>query len=77
MPKLWVTDEELIAESGVPASKMRAVLDKLDREPLSGFPRKNPLYDNRRYWPAVLEYWTITNPVPKPRSSPQYERKSA
>lgn len=77
MPKLWVTDEELIAESGVPKPKMQAVLDKLDRDRLSGFPKKNPLYDNRRYWPAVLAYWDITNPVPKPRGNLEFERKSA
>lgn len=77
MTKLWVTDDELIKESGVPESKMRAVLAALDRDRLSGFPKKNPLYDNRRYWPAVLAYWDITNPVPKPRGHLELERKSA
>ena len=77
MPKLWVTDEELIAESGVPASKMRALLDKFDREPRFGFPRKNPLYDNRRYFPAVLDYWNQTNRLPALVANPQLERKSA
>ena len=77
MPKLWVTDEELIEESGVPKPKMQAVLDLMDRTPLSGFPKKNPLYGNRRYWPAVLEYWKVTNPVVQPRGQSGYERKSA
>lgn len=77
MTKLWVTDDELIKESGVPADKMRSVLDFLDRQPLSGFPKKNPLYGNRRYFPSVLEYWRVTNPVAEPRSAAQYNRKSA
>jgi hypothetical protein len=77
MAKLWVTDDELIEESGVPKDKMRCVLDYLDRQPLSGFPKKNPLYGNRRYFPAVLEYWRVTNPVAEPRAAAQYSRKSA
>jgi hypothetical protein len=77
MPKLWVTDEELIKESGVPEPKMRALLGKFDREPRLGFPRKNPLYDNRRYFPAVLEYWNQTNKLPNLVANPQLERKSA
>lgn len=68
-PKLWVTDEELIKASGVPPMKMRQALDALDRDRLSGFPRKNPLYDNRRYWPAVLRYWEVTNPIPQARKA--------
>lgn len=75
--KLWVTDDELIKASGVPVAEMRVALQKLDSERLSGFPRKNPLYGNRRYFPAVLEYWRVTNPVPQPRGSPQEMRKSA
>lgn len=58
--KLWVTDEELIERSGVPRDKMRRALQALDEDKRSGFPRREPLYDNRRYWPAVLEYWKYT-----------------
>ena len=74
---LWVTDEQLIKASGVPADKMKSVIDFLDRQPLSGFPKKNPLYGNRRYWPAVLEYWRVTNPVPTPKGQAVPERRSA
>ena len=77
MPKLWVTDEELIEESGVPKEKMRALLDKFDREPRWGFPPKRPLYGNRRYFPAVLDYWDKTNKLPDLVANPQLERKSA
>jgi hypothetical protein len=74
---LWVTDEELIERSGVPANIMRQALIRLDNDRLSGFPKKQALYGQRRYWPAVQEYWAATNPVPKPRVSPQEERRSA
>lgn len=77
--KLWVTDDELIKESGVPTAQMRQVLDALDRDRMSGFPRKNALYGNRRYMPAVLRYWEVTNPVPEGRrvGNPQEQRRSA
>ena len=74
---LWVTDEELIERSGVPANVMRQAILRLDADRLSGFPKKQPLYGGRRYWPAVQEYWATTNPVPKPRTIPQEQRKSA
>lgn len=74
--KLWITDDELIKASGVPDNLMRPALAALDRDRLSGFPKKNPLYGNRRYWPAVLEYWRVTNPVPQPRGNPQEMRKT-
>ena len=74
---LWVTDEELIKASGVPADKMRALLDKFDREPKWGFPPKRALYGNRRYFPAILEYWNQTNRLPPLVTNPQLERKTA
>ena len=58
---MWVTDEELIRRSGVPEKKMRQLIQALDKNPLSGFPVKNSLYDNRRFWPAVVEYWRNFN----------------
>jgi len=62
--KLWVTDEELLAQAeqrGIPAKFMRPALDRFTKERTSGFPAKDPLYGNRRYWPAVLEYWDLTH----------------
>lgn len=61
--KLWVTDEEIIDRSGVPRDKMRRALQALDADKRSGFPRRQPLYDNRRYWPAVQDYWLTTNRI--------------
>ena len=54
---LWVTDAELIRRSGVPEKIARATIRLLDRNPASGFPKKQALWGNRRYWPAVKAYF--------------------
>lgn len=54
---LWVTDAELIRRSGVPEKIARQAIEMLDKNQVSGFPKKNPLWGNRRYWPAVENYW--------------------
>jgi hypothetical protein len=64
---VWVTDDELIERSGVPQDIMRRALGAMDRDQKSGFPKKNPLYGGRRYWPAVQEYWSYTNTNPQAR----------
>lgn len=53
--KLLVTDAELIRRLGVPEKIGRLALKALDEAP-SGFPRKQKLWGDRRYWPAVLAY---------------------
>jgi len=52
----FVTDEELIRRLGVPKKVARAALSVLDHDIRSGFPKKSPLWGNRRYWPAVKDY---------------------
>jgi hypothetical protein len=52
--KLYVTDAELIRRLGVPADVARPVLAELEAK--NGFPRKQKLWGNRRYWPAVRAY---------------------
>lgn len=54
--KLWVTDAELIRRMGVPEKTARETLRMLDAKP-SGFPRKQKLWGDRRYWPAVKAYF--------------------
>ena len=66
---LWVTDAELIRRSGVPEKIMREALKAFDADRNSGFPQKKKLYGDRRYWPAVQEYWKATNPIPQVRKS--------
>jgi hypothetical protein len=53
---LFVTDAELIRRMGVPEKVMRPVLRHFDDKPQLGFPKKQALFGNRRYWPAVKAY---------------------
>jgi hypothetical protein len=49
--KLYLTDAELIRRLGVPEKTIRPMLPALETK--YGFPKKQPLFGNRRYWPAV------------------------
>lgn len=60
---LWVTDAELIRRIGVPEKIARTAIAALDRDRRSGFPRKESLWGNRRYWPAVKAYFERTQGV--------------
>jgi hypothetical protein len=53
----WVTDEELIALSGVPARIMWTNIKIWERSPAFGFPPKVPLYGDRRHWPSVKAFF--------------------
>lgn len=64
---LFVTDDELVRELGVPAEQARAAIRMLDAKKGNGFPRKNPLWGNRRYLPAVQE-WLLRTNLPTLRS---------
>ncbi|MGY4409130.1 hypothetical protein ACVWW4_000866 [Bradyrhizobium sp. LB7.1] len=55
--KLWVSDAEMIRRLGVPEKIARATLRMLERDPSSGFPRKQALWGDRRYWPAIVAYF--------------------
>jgi hypothetical protein len=56
-PGLFVTDAELIRRIGVPERIARVALYAFDRDPrTTGFPQKQKLWGNRRYWPAVAAY---------------------
>jgi hypothetical protein len=59
--KLFVTDAELIRRMGVPEKDARAALQVLDANKTSGFPRKQKLWGDRRYWPAVKAYFERQN----------------
>lgn len=54
---LFVKDSELIARLNVPPKTARTVLAVLDKDPRSGFPPKQKLWGDRRYWPAVSDYF--------------------
>jgi hypothetical protein len=57
---LFVTDAELIRRSGLPEKYMRKLILHLDGNKTSGFPKKLPLYGDRRYWPAVKAFFDRT-----------------
>ncbi len=54
--KLWVSDAELVRWMGVPEKEAYEALRQLDAKN-SGFPRKQKLWGNRRYKPAVKAYF--------------------
>ena len=58
-PSLWVTDAELIRRLGVPERTARAALRHLDKQG-SGFPKKQKLWGDRRYWPHVRAFFDKT-----------------
>jgi hypothetical protein len=57
---LFVTDAELIERLNVPEKIARAALRLLDSNPASGFPKKQKVWGNRRYWPAVADWLDVT-----------------
>lgn len=54
--KLFVTDAELIRRLGVPEKIGRAMLHVYDREKHRGFPPKQAIWGDRRYWPHVKAF---------------------
>ena len=54
--KLFVTDAELIRRLGVPEQTAREAIRLLETQ-RADFPRKEKLWGDRRYWPAVEAYF--------------------
>ena len=55
---LYVTDAEMIRRMGVPEKIARRRIRDLDaRHQTTGFPQKQKLWGDRRYWPAVKAYF--------------------
>ena len=62
---IWATDDELSAlpQIGIPRDVFRRAAMMYDADPKSGFPRPVAIYGNRRYVPAILDFWeTIYRP---------------
>lgn len=55
--QLWVTDAQLIRRLGIPERLARAHIRQLDERRGNGWPKKQKLYGDRRYWPAVKAYF--------------------
>lgn len=47
---LFVTDAQLAERMGIATELLKSALPALQK---SGFPAPDPLFQNRRYWPAV------------------------
>jgi hypothetical protein len=62
--KLYLTDAELIRRIGVPDRILRPMLPGLEKN--YGFPKKSPLFGDRRYWPAVKTWLDKHNGLPAP-----------
>jgi hypothetical protein len=60
--KLFLTDAELIRRLGVPDKILRPILPGLESK--YAFPRKQALFGNRRYWPAVKAWLDKHNGLP-------------
>lgn len=71
--KLWVTDTELIRLLGAPEKMARRMLRELDAKP-TGFPKKSKLWGDRRYMPAVMDYFNQNHGATLAPSQPR-ERK--
>jgi len=55
---LWITDAELIRRMGVPERTARQTMRELDKHyKTTGFPQKDPKWGDRRYWPALKEWF--------------------
>jgi hypothetical protein len=54
---LFVTDNQLVERLGVPKRHAKAAIQMLDATRGSGFPPKQKLWGDRRYWPAVKAYF--------------------
>lgn len=67
---LFVTDEELMKRLGVSPQVGRPALEVLDRDQRSCFPKKDPLWGNRRYWPAVKMFLDRTHGLERQREIP-------
>lgn len=54
----FVTDAELIRRLGLPEKVGRVALRELDKASKArrSFPQPDPLFGNRRFWPAVKEW---------------------
>lgn len=51
--RLFVTEAECAERIGLSTEEYKRIVDGLERD---GFPRKDPLFCNRRYWPAVRAF---------------------
>lgn len=78
---LFVTDAEMIRRLGVPENEAYRIIRELDaKKHATGFPQKVALWGNRRYWPAVEQYFENTYGLKRPKETAEIraiQRRSA
>jgi hypothetical protein len=59
--KLFVTDAEIIRRLGVPEKIGRSAIQELEKfhPGRPRFPQKDPLFGDRRFWPAIEKYFML------------------
>ena len=58
---LYVSADELVRLIGVDEETLGAAIRLLERNPKSGFPQKDPLFGDKRYWPKVKAWFEEYN----------------
>ncbi|WP_062206725.1 hypothetical protein [Aureimonas sp. AU12] len=51
--KLFLSDKEIATRLGVKGDLFPAIAQTLEKD---GFPRRDPLFEGKRYWPACRTY---------------------
>ena len=72
---LYLDDKQIAAELGIPVEEWKAIADTLDRD---GLPPPNPMFRDRRYWPAVkafLDDLEGVNEPPEARHRRKWEKE--
>jgi hypothetical protein len=73
---LYVTDAEIVERLNVPEKIAYQAIRALDANRISGFPKKQALWGNRRYWPAVEKWLDRQNGMEQQASFPQERRRA-
>lgn len=64
---LYVSDDEMFRRLNVCRDKGRAAVEQLEPQ---GFPRKDPLFSGKRYWPAVRSFLDKRNGIGETQATP-------
>lgn len=65
-PAVYLTDHQIARRLGLAQSRWADIAHKLSRQ---GLPAADPLFDDRRYWPAVVAFLDRRNGVGTPSLS--------
>lgn len=70
----WVTDVQMFRRWGVPVDAGRRAVQELERD--KRFPQRQPLFNDRRYFPAVQAYCMMRfGGLPIAADAPKWQEK--